>query len=88
MHEGTNVAPAVTRITCLQLIHAAAFEVRSPGMQISRNGNSIKAARIQGLIPKTGRYTKKQVLKLAVEEMKKIDPTYEPKDYVKKALEA
>lgn len=85
MHENTNIAPSVTRFTCLQLIHGAALEINT-GMQISRHGNIIKAARIQGLIPKTGRYTKKQVLELAIAEMKKYDPTYEVKPSVAKAL--
>lgn len=86
MHENTNVAPTVTAFTCLQLIHGAALEINT-GMQMSRHGNCIKGARIQGLIPKTGRYTKKRVLELALEEMKKIDPSYEPVGHVKRALE-
>lgn len=86
MHENTNVLPEVTRFTILQLIHGAALEINT-GMQISRHGNIIKAARIQGLIPKTGRYTKKQVLDLAIAEMKKIDPGYTPAGTVKRALE-
>lgn len=85
MHENTNVAPQVTTFTCLQLIHGAALEINT-GMQISRNGNIVKAARIQGLIPIAGRYTKKQVLELAIEEMKKYDPNYEPKGSVLRAL--
>ena len=87
MHENTNIAPAVTRFTCLQLIHAAAFEINAPGMRISRRGSSVTAARIQGLIPEKGRYTKKQVLELAVAEMKKHDPSYEPTGSVKRALD-
>lgn len=86
MHENTNVAPEVTRFTILQLIHGAALEINS-GLQMSRHGNCIKGARIQGLIPKTGRYTKKQVLDLAIAEMKKIDPGYTPAGMVKLALE-
>lgn len=87
MHENTNVAPAVTRITCLQLIHGATLEITT-GMQISRHGNVIKAARIQGLIPKTGRYTKKQVLELAIAEMQKHDPDYVPSGSAKRALDS
>lgn len=86
MHENTNVAPEVTRFVCLQLIHGAALEINS-GLQMDRRGNCIKGARIQGLIPKTGRYTKKRVLELAIEEMKKHDPSYEPTGSVKRALE-
>ena len=86
MHENTNVAPEVTRFTILQLIHGAALEINT-GMQISRHGNIIKAARIQGLIPKTGRYSKKQVLELAIAEMQKHDPDYVPTGSIKLALE-
>lgn len=86
MHENTNIAPEVTRFVCLQLIHGAALELNS-GLQMSRNGNCVKAARIQGLIPKTGRYTKKQVLELAIAEMRKHDPDYVPTGSIKRALE-
>ena len=86
MHENTNVAPEVTRFTILQLIHGAALEINS-GLQMSRHGNCIKGARIQGLIPKTGRYSKKQVLELAIAEMQKHDPDYVPTGSIKRALE-
>lgn len=85
MHENTNVAPEVTRFVCLQLIHGAALEINT-GMQMSRHGNCIKGARIQGLIPAKGRYTKKRVLELAIEEMKKHDPDYVPTGSVARAL--
>ena len=86
MHENTNVAPEVTRFTILQLIHGAALEINS-GLQMSRHGNCIKGARIQGLIPRTGRYSKKQVLELAIAEMQKHDPDYVPTGSIKRALE-
>ena len=86
MHENSNVAPEVTRFTILQLIHGAALEINS-GLQMSRHGNCIKGARIQGLIPKTGRYSKKQVLELAIAEMQKHDPDYVPTGSIKRALE-
>lgn len=70
----------------ITLIHGAAFEINS-GMQMSRRGNCIKAARIQGLIPKTGRYTKKQVLQIAVDVARQSIPGYEVSSNVQKALD-
>jgi hypothetical protein len=70
----------------ITIIHGAALEINS-GIQMSRHGNCIKAARIQGLIPKTGRYTKKQVLQIAVEVAKQGIPDYKVASNVQKALD-
>lgn len=81
-HEGTITVHAL-----LTLIHGATLEINT-GMQMSRHGNCVKAARIQGLIPKTGRYTKKQVLQIAVDVARQGIPGYEVSPTVQKALDS
>lgn len=81
-----EVSPEVRTFTLLSLIHGAALEINT-NMQMSRHGNCIKGARIQGVIPATGRYTKKQVLEIAIAELKKIQPGWEPTGTVKRALD-
>jgi hypothetical protein len=77
-------ADNMAKFRALQIVHALALEVGT-GMQISRHGSALKAAKMQGIVPATCR-TKKGALKLAVEYMKTLDPTYEPKGSVKLAL--
>lgn len=77
----------ISRFVLIQLIHGAALEINS-GLQMSRHGNCLKAARIQGLIGPKDRMTKKQLLHFAVAVMKDNEPDWEPASNVKKALEA
>ena len=81
VHEATISVHAL-----ITIIHGAALEINS-GLQMSRHGSCIKAARIQGLIPKTGRYTKKQVLELAVAVAKQGIPDYQVSSNVQRALD-
>ena len=79
------MAETISQFALLGIIHGAALEINS-GIQMSRHGNCIKAARLHGLIPKEGRFTKKQVLHIAVETMLYNQPDYKVSDSVKKAL--
>lgn len=72
--------------TLLQVASALALEINSPGMRISSRGSALDAARIQGVIPRGKRYTKKQALEIAVELIKTADPGYEPKSTIARAL--
>lgn len=77
-------ADNMAKFRALQIVHALALEVGT-GMQISRGGSALKAAKMQGIVPQNCR-TKKAALVLAVEHMKTLDPGYEPKGSVKLAL--
>lgn len=81
----TEEANPVRLVTLISLAHGAALEIMT-GMQMSRHGNCIKGARIQGVLPATGRFTKKQALEATIAEIKKIRPDYVPAGSVAKAL--
>ena len=65
---------------------ASAFALEAQGMHLSR-GSALKAARIQGIIPAKGRFTKKQGLEATIAELIRLQPAYEVPESLKKALE-
>lgn len=65
---------------------ASAFVLEAAGMHLSR-GSALKAARIQGIIPAKGRFTKKQGLEATIAELKRLQPDYEVPKSLTKALE-
>lgn len=68
----------------LQVIHGLSIEIVT-GMKLSNRGSALDYARKYGIIE--GRTTKKAALKAAIAAMKKLDPQYEPKASVQKALD-
>lgn len=68
----------------LQVIHGLSIEIVT-GMKLSNRGSALDRARAYGIIE--GRTTKKAALKAAIAAMRQIDPQYEPKASVKKALD-
>ena len=78
-------AEQVKAFHVLAVTHALALEINT-GMKLSNRGSALDAARIQGIIPMGKRTSRKAALKAAIEVMKTIDPAYEPKPMVAKAL--
>lgn len=74
----------IRKATVVQVIYALALEVGT-GMKVSSRMSALQAAKLQRVVPETCR-SKKAALKLAVEHMKGLDPTWEPKASVKLAL--
>ena len=62
-----------------------AIEIRT-GMQASRHGSALKAAKVQGFIPKDKRPNKVNALKMVVAELQRLRPEYTPNSSVQAAL--
>lgn len=78
-------AENIRKFTVLQVVHALALEVGT-GMKISRHGSALQAAKLQRVVPETCR-SKKTALKLAVDYMKELYPTWEVSPSIQKALD-
>jgi hypothetical protein len=81
--EGPEQVRVFTLVT---LASALAMEINMPGMRVSSRGSALDAARIQHVIPKGKRVTRKDALQATVDALKELRPDYDPNRLVKKAL--
>ncbi len=81
--EGPENTRAATLLT---LAHALALEINLPGMVLSSRGSALDAARIQGVIPKGKRTTRKAALAATIAAIKEKWPEYEPTKSVARAM--
>jgi hypothetical protein len=77
--------PEGTRFFTVRAV-ASAFVLEAAGMHLSR-GSALKAARIQHVIPATGRYTNRQALEACIAELKRLQPDWKVPKTMKAALE-
>jgi hypothetical protein len=56
------------------------------GMKPTRNFSALRIARYHGLIPEGTKPQKKKILRLVVQEIRRVKPGWEPSEHLAKAL--
>jgi hypothetical protein len=86
--ELTPGAADPARITSLIVLASGlAVELRTT-LRLSNRRSTLAAARALGIVPEGTRPQKKALLRLTVEELRRIVPGYEPNPTVRKAMDA
>jgi hypothetical protein len=74
------------RIAALTALAYAIVTEMETGMKPTRNFSALKVARSHGLIPEGTRPHKKKILRLVVQEIRRVKPGWEPSEHLAKAL--
>lgn len=74
------------RIAALTTLAYAIVTEMETGMKPTRNFSALNVARFHGLIPEGTKPQKKKILRLVVQEIRRVKPNWEPSAHLSKAL--
>jgi hypothetical protein len=76
------------RVASLLVLASALAVELTTSLRLSNRTNTLALARGHGLVPEGRRPQKKALLKLTVDELRRVVPGYEPNPTVRKAMDA